>query len=284
MAIPIRADSSSQPLGNVSNFHRLRVDGFGTESNEHLTPPYILPDWPPIWASMETLVRFDAIIPIEMNLHPTMSDAETDTNTSGMTPLAMANGNLWERMFLYGPLTQASVHILHDFGNDVWNSISHFRIEIAMDLLLPCTLALKTLTPELRRMIYGYAFSRRASDAEPNRIQSHEDSFQILVRATSGPNPFQVTPPTSDWLMAVPTDATINDVKREIRSELWRQNVNRSPEERLDEDDMEILSLWFGHPCPNGSYIQGTSYFKYLVDTMSMEENIPCMYVFMGCD
>ena len=284
MAIPLRADFSIQSLGDVSNYRRLRVDGFGTESHEDWIPLNVLSDWPPIWASLESLVRFDEVIPIEMRLHTAMFDAETDTNAIGKKPLAIAHGSLWERIFLYGPLTRESLHILRDFGNDVWGAIYDFQIEIAMDLLLPCTLALKSLTPELRRRIYGYAFSRRASDTEPNQTQSLEDSFQILVRATNGPNQFQVTPPTADWHMVVPTHATINDVKRKIRSELWRQNASRPPEERLDEDDMEALSLWFGHPCPNNGYIQGASFFKYLVDTMSMEENVPRIYVFMGCD
>ena len=280
MAAPIHADCSDQPLGNVSIYRCRRVDGFGTAFYDPWMPPKVLADWPTIWASMEALVADDKIFPIKLCLHSTVAEAEKDASACRVTPLALARETRWQRVFLYGPFTQESVHILQHFEDDAWAVISDIQITMAMDLLLHCTLALKILTPELRRMIYGYAFSRRASDAEPNRNPFPEDSFQIMIHALDGPKTVGVTPPSSEWLMNVPTHATINDVKREIRSELRRQNAGRSPEDRLDQDEMDDLDLWFGGSCPNNDYIKGASFIKPLVRTLSQVENLPCMHVF----
>ena len=286
MAAPIHTDCSDQALGNVSIYRCRRVDGFGPGLYNPWTPPNVLADWPTIWASVEAFVADEEIFPIEMSWHSTLADAEKDASACGATPPARACATHGERVFLYGPFTQESVHIMRYAGDDAWGLISDIQFTMAMELLLHCTVALKILTPELRRMIYGYAFSRRASAAEPSRSPLPEDSLRILIRAMPGPKRFQVTPPSSEWLMDVPTHATINDVKREIRAELWRQNAGRSPEERLERDEMEDLHLFFGRgidfglsPC-NTDYIEGASFFKPLARTLSKDG----MYVFMGSD
>ena len=86
--------------------------------------------------------------------------------------------------------------------------------------------------------------------------------------------------------MDIPKHATVNDFKRRVRSELWRQNVARELEERLEQYDMERLPLSFSKWCPYyDNYIKGTCLVETLITQRWRKEKVDgvdSILVFMG--
>ena len=291
---------TGHPLGNLSNFRCHRVDGFGTEVYDHWVPPRcILCDWPTVWATMESVVDWTCVSPVAICFHHSLDEARAHAEEDAKAWLdkwtarcrlaadSQQRNIFWTRKFLYGPFTQEAAHILSQFHADIWDQIYAFQMEMAWDFLLPCGVALKTLTLELRRVIYGYAFSRRAIEQAPGLTPSPEDSFQILVHTMGGPKRYQVIPPPAAWIMDIPTHATINDMRRRIRANLWQQNAGKPPEECLDQDEMEALTFYFGWQCqPDGlnSYIAGTSRFQPFAAVLEKQNGLPQLNVYMVAD
>ena len=134
------------------------VAGFAPDAYDPWTPPSIISDWPTVWVLSEAWIKGEEVSHKRLHGYSTLTEAEEAAKEKAEacieTPPTSKFGISWETVFLYGPFTQESVYILSEFGEDVCDQVRDFQFTLAMDLLLPCTLALKSLTPEFRRMVY----------------------------------------------------------------------------------------------------------------------------------
>jgi hypothetical protein len=105
------------------------------------------------------------------------------------------------------------------------------QLAFAYSILQPTELALRLLPPYVRRHIYSYAYTRRASCEHPALpIRAKCEALKIVVMVSHDVPPVRPWEPYTvhdQWVLSVPPDATMNDVELLIRTELWAVEIEQ---------------------------------------------------------
>ena len=151
-------------------------------------------------------------------------------------------------------------------------------------LLCATERSLRALPKDARHLIYAYAFATRAIQS----TASPPARMRLLVQITNVP-PDQPTdfPIGVAWIMKmdVPRHATVNDIKRRVRSALWNANAARPLGERLSDVRMETIDIRLGIHDEGAhgasSYVAGARCVSRFVGQLHQRGGLPWLFTFV---
>ena len=257
----------------------VEVDGFGHYGFENgFDQERTLWDWPSLWGVVS--VSDGSFFYNATLVSAFASKGEAQGHATGITdgaanPLRNAN-----EYILYGPLGTKGMAGFRAFDDGLVDELRQYQMELAIATLMCTETAFRFLPPCVRRRIYGFAYTRRASLELESEV-SLADAQRILVRAFCRPDePFVAA---SKWFMNVHSDATINDVTRLIHERLCVEDNRRPAYDRADhKPPLILISSSSRYELSSVlKYIGGARLFKNYVDELSIEDGEPCMFALM---
>ena len=261
------------------NRQRVEVEGFGHYAFHGFEEGRMLYDWPRLWgvASMsEHSIFYNATL-----VSAFASEDEAREHAVELTE-ANENPDVNEMEYiLHGPLGTQGMTGFRTFDDGLVHELRQYQIELAMATLMCTEKAFQCLPSNVRRKIYGLAYTSRANfgmEFKPLRADAH----RILVNTFCRPDEAFEAP--SRWLMDVPSDATINDVNRFIHHRICVEDERRPAGGRALHDSPNI---YIGPSKPGKyakgatKYIQGVHLFENYIDELEVKDGMPCLYVLM---
>ena len=116
---------------------------------------------------------------------------------------------------------------------------------MARAILLAAERGLKAIPLQVRQRIYTFAFSTRATPDADSILEEATETLQIHVHVRQGypgDAPWSGLGP-ADWVLNMPSEAAINDVKRCIHRRLCEINRTFPSEDRMCDYEMSNLRI-----------------------------------------
>lgn len=277
------------------------VSGFGHFRYDPEIQPVQVQDWPPLWAVAlmdETLgATYVRVLPTAEAARQearglcthllTDQSSRRQTIDSSMTGALREFGTAigFERV-AYGPVTPAGLKTLApQLCDEDPASIERAQCDVAAKLLLATEARLRALPLSARHRIYAYAYTPRALWEPAPAVDALQVRVHVLCGCPNG-NWISTLFINGEWVMDVPSCATINDAKSMIHGELWELNAARPADDgALTEIEMRVLDIrWTGSlavtPTPDQSiYMLGTQLVCPLLRARDVEGGMPTLYI-----
>ena len=225
-------------MSAVETDQPFQVDGFGTEYYDPAASRRAtLRDWPPVWVA----ARMDGRAWPEFKPHSIaifgncIPDADTVAAFDAELPKIVPS---CADRIAYGPLTQSGMDFFDQVFERWAEAVIEFQSQCAYNILMCCCPALEGIPKNCRSLVYAYAFSVRALGKISERSGPSMDTLLVNVKLHAHPKNQLMNPFYGSFTIDVPRDAIVNDVKRGVRKLVWDENNARSPDLRVDADEL----------------------------------------------
>ena len=181
---------------------------------------------------------------------------------------------------LFGPLSNAGLTTFTQTTVEedaLFEEVLSFQYETSMKLLRLATRGLRRLPVTVRRRVWSFAFTPRASPHPSNDLVAPKHLPPMLFSIDSYPK--QIPPYFGRWIATMPRDATVNDVVRYIHGKLWHLAKDEDHADiYYDVNELVDACVKLSWPEPDSStprYIRQAKNFQYFMDRLASKDGLP---------